>query len=36
MLIQDVVVAHGGTIEVRSRSEGFESGTTVVLRVPAP
>jgi len=34
MLIQDVVVAHGGTIEVQSRSDGFESGTTVVLRVP--
>jgi len=34
MLIEDVVTAHGGSISVTSRCEGFESGTVVTLRLP--
>jgi len=34
MLIEDVVVAHGGTIAVTSRCEGLDGGTAVTLRLP--
>jgi two-component system OmpR family sensor kinase len=34
MLIQDVVLAHGGTVEVTSKCDAFASGTTVTLRLP--
>jgi signal transduction histidine kinase len=34
MLIEDVVAAHGGTVDVRSKCDGFESGTTITLRLP--
>src|SRR5271166_5566117 len=35
MLIQDVVTAHGGTVDVKSHCEALGSGTTVTLRLPA-
>jgi signal transduction histidine kinase len=35
MLIEDVVVAHGGTVDVQSKCGAFECGTTVTLRLPA-
>ncbi|MGO8994382.1 MAG: sensor histidine kinase [Polyangiaceae bacterium] len=34
MLIEDVVAAHGGTIEVKSKCDAFASGTTITLRLP--
>jgi len=34
MLMQDIVAAHGGTIEVKSQCEAFACGTTVTLRLP--
>jgi signal transduction histidine kinase len=34
MLIQDIAVAHGGSVVVESKTEAFESGTTVTLRLP--
>jgi signal transduction histidine kinase len=34
MLIEDVVTAHGGTVDVKSERDGFASGTTVTLRLP--
>ncbi len=34
MLVQDVVAAHGGSVEVQSRTGAFASGTTVSLRLP--
>jgi two-component system sensor histidine kinase TctE len=34
MLIQDVVVAHGGRVDLQSRTDSFPSGTTVALRLP--
>ncbi|WP_394822801.1 sensor histidine kinase [Pendulispora albinea] len=34
-LIHDVVTAHGGSIDVDSRTEGFEHGTSITLRIPA-
>jgi signal transduction histidine kinase len=34
MLIEDIVRAHGGTIDVKSQCEAFASGTTVTLRLP--
>jgi signal transduction histidine kinase len=34
LLIQDVIVAHGGTVDVRSSTEAFASGTKVSLRIP--
>ena len=34
MLIQDVVTAHGGSIDVKSRFGTLDSGTTVTLRLP--
>jgi two-component system OmpR family sensor kinase len=34
MLIQEIVAAHGGTVEVQSACEAFASGTTVTLRLP--
>jgi signal transduction histidine kinase len=36
MLIQDILVAHGGTVEVHSGTDAFTSGTTVFLRIPLP
>jgi len=35
MLIHDVVVGHGGSIDVESRTSGFERGTSITLRIPA-
>jgi signal transduction histidine kinase len=35
MLIEDVVAAHGGKVEVRSKCDPFECGTSVTLRLPA-
>jgi signal transduction histidine kinase len=35
MLIEDVVAAHGGTIDVQSKCEGFGSGTAITLKLPA-
>lgn len=34
MLVQDVLVAHGGTVDVQSSTEAHASGTKVSLRVP--
>ena len=34
MLIHDVVVAHGGSVAVRSATEGAERGTRITLRLP--
>lgn len=34
MLIQDVLVAHGGRVDVESRIDGPATGTTVTLRIP--
>jgi signal transduction histidine kinase len=34
MLIEDVVAAHGGAIDVQSKCEGFGSGTAITLRLP--
>jgi signal transduction histidine kinase len=34
MLIEDVVAAHGGTVDVQSKCEGFGSGTAITLRLP--
>jgi signal transduction histidine kinase len=34
MLIQDVLAAHGGTVDVQTRTASFDSGTTVMLRIP--
>ena len=34
MLIEDIVTAHGGTIEVKSKCDAFASGTTLTLRIP--
>ena len=34
MLMQDIALAHGGTIDVKSQCEAFASGTTVTLRLP--
>ncbi|WP_394836980.1 HAMP domain-containing histidine kinase [Pendulispora rubella] len=35
MLIHDVVTAHGGSIDVKSRTSGFEHGTSITLQIPA-
>lgn len=35
MLIEDVVAAHGGTVDVTSRHGALDGGTTVTLRLPA-
>jgi signal transduction histidine kinase len=35
MLIEDVVTAHGGTVDVKSKCDAFASGTIVTLRLPA-
>ena len=35
MLIEDVVTAHGGAIDVKSKCDPFASGTVVTLRLPA-
>lgn len=34
MLIEDVVAAHGGQVDVQSRCGGVDSGTTVTMRLP--
>jgi len=34
LLIQDVIGAHGGTVDVESQHGSLESGTTVRLRLP--
>lgn len=34
MLIRDVLEAHGGTVDVKTRTDPFDSGTTVTLRIP--
>ncbi len=34
MLIEDVITAHGGTVQVQSKCSGFGSGTAVTLRLP--
>lgn len=34
MLIRDVIAAHGGTVEVKSRSNDVACGTSVTLRLP--
>ena len=34
MLVHEVVVAHGGTVDVKSATEGAERGTRVTLRLP--
>ncbi len=34
MLIRDVIAAHGGTVEVKSRCNDVECGTSVTLRLP--
>jgi len=34
MLVNDVVVAHGGRVEVESRTTGFDHGTAITLRLP--
>jgi two-component system, OmpR family, sensor kinase len=34
MLIEDVVTAHGGTVEVKSKCDPFASGTSITLRLP--
>jgi len=34
MLIQDVLVAHGGSVDVESHTDAFASGTTVSMRIP--
>jgi signal transduction histidine kinase len=36
MLIQDVLAAHGGTVDVQTRVGALDSGTTVSLRLPHP
>ena len=35
MLIHDVVTAHGGCIDVKSCTSGFEHGTSITLQIPA-
>ena len=35
MLIQDVITAHGGRIDVTSQHDPFAGGTTITLRLPA-
>ena len=35
MLVHDVVIAHGGRIEVKTSTDAFEHGTTITLRLPA-
>jgi signal transduction histidine kinase len=34
MLMQDILAAHGGTIDVKCQCDAFASGTTVTLRLP--
>jgi len=34
MLIEDVVAAHGGTVDVSSQCDPFASGTTITIRLP--
>lgn len=34
MLVQDVVAAHGGHIEVKTSTASFDHGTTITLRLP--
>ncbi len=34
LMVRDVVAAHGGEIEVKSRQGAVDRGTTVVLRIP--
>jgi signal transduction histidine kinase len=34
MVVRDVIVAHGGRIDVESKCDAFASGTSVTLRVP--
>lgn len=33
-LVHDVVVAHGGTVAVKSTTDGVDHGTSVTLRIP--
>jgi len=33
-LVHDVVVAHGGTVDVKSTTEGADHGTSVTIRIP--
>ncbi len=35
LLIHDVIEAHGGNIDIESRTGGFDHGTTITLRLPA-
>jgi signal transduction histidine kinase len=34
MLIEDVITAHGGTVEVTSKCDPFAGGTSITLRLP--
>jgi two-component system, OmpR family, sensor kinase len=34
MLIGDVVAAHGGTIDVKSSTNGIDHGTSVAIKLP--
>ncbi len=34
MLVHDVVVAHGGSIDVKSSTDGFDHGTIITLHLP--
>ncbi len=34
MLVHDVAVAHGGSVEVESHTEGRERGTRITIRLP--
>jgi len=35
MLVHDIIVAHGGRVDVRSNTDAFGHGTTVRLTFPA-
>jgi signal transduction histidine kinase len=35
-LVHDILVAHGGGVEVRSSTDAFEHGTTIRLSLPSP
>lgn len=34
MLIQDVLLAHGGSVDVKTDTDAASSGTTIALRLP--
>src|SRR5262249_37475886 len=36
VLVRDVIAAHGGTIDVHSKTDPIDHGTRITLRVPLP